>query len=142
MEKNKSAAANIRIRYLMEEVVRLSALDNDVADGYIVRYLDEVIYLVKQAEVTYVPQSTSYTQLTQQDIDFARDYPVDKLIRFTRGKAKCISGTHDDKNPSMFHGTRMNRAVCPACNSSWSPIDIVMKQQGLGWHDAVRSLLM
>lgn len=140
MSKNKRAAANIRIRYLMDQIVEYDTYNCKLADAYIVEMLDEVIYLMEKSRVT-IPERKVTNNITKADIETAKDYPVDRLIEFKRGKAHCISGTHADKNPSMFFGHRKNIAVCPACNSKWNSIEIVMQQQGLNFYDAVRSLL-
>jgi hypothetical protein len=78
-------------------------------------------------------------EVTPQMIEQARQVPVDTLIEFTHGKCHCPF--HDDKIPSMFHGTRENRAVCPSgCNDSWDSIGLTQKLDGLSFHDAVRKL--
>jgi len=84
------------------------------------------------------PVVTRSDEVTPQMIEQARHVPVDTLIEFIHGKCHCFN--HDDKKPSMFNGTRENRAVCPVCADSWDSIGLTMKIDGLSFHDAVRKL--
>jgi len=76
--------------------------------------------------------------LTDEMIEQARNYPVDKLIEFTRGTA--IAFCHDDKRPSMFYGTRTNTAQCPVCCKSFDSISILMERDGMPFKEAVTNL--
>lgn len=76
--------------------------------------------------------------ITDDDIESARRYPVDKLIDFSRGKAKAFC--HEDKNPSMFHGTKFNLAICPVCDKKFDSIAILMQRDGVAFKDAVNQL--
>lgn len=76
--------------------------------------------------------------ITDEMIARAKSFPVDKLIDFTRGK--CHAFCHEDKNPSMFHGTRLNLAVCPVCDKKFDPIAILMQRDGMSFIAAVKEL--
>lgn len=76
--------------------------------------------------------------ITDDMIDQARRYPVDRLVEFKRGKA--TAWCHEDRNPSLYHGTRTNTAVCPVCDLKFGPIDILTKRDGMSFKNAVRSL--
>lgn len=78
------------------------------------------------------------TGLSEEMIEAARRFPVDRLVEFTRGKA--TAWCHEDRNPSLYHGTRRNVAVCPVCNRTFNPIDILMDRDGLSFAEAVKAL--
>ena len=77
-------------------------------------------------------------QITDEQIAIARAYPIDKLIKFTRGKA--TAPCHDDRNPSMYHGTIKNVAVCPVCDKKWGPLDWLIEIEGKTFIEAVKEL--
>ena len=77
-------------------------------------------------------------EITDDQIATARAYPIDRLIKFHRGKA--TAPCHEDRNPSMYHGTRKNVAVCPVCDKKWGPIDWLMEIEGKTFVEAVREL--
>lgn len=76
--------------------------------------------------------------ITPEMISRARDYPVDSLVDFKRGKT--AAWCHEDRNPSMYHGTRTNTAVCPVCDKKFDSIGILMERDGLSFIDAVNNL--
>ena len=78
------------------------------------------------------------SDITDDMIERAKLYPVDKLIDFTRGKAICFN--HDDRAPSMYHATRAQRANCPVCDRSFNAIDILMERDGMNFKAAVKQL--
>jgi len=82
---------------------------------------------------------TDDSQLSEDQIEQARQYPIEKLIDFNRGKA--IAFCHDDKNPSLYHARRTNRANCPVCDRSFNPVDVLMIRDGMSFASAVRNLL-
>lgn len=75
---------------------------------------------------------------TQEEIDRANSHPIENLIEVRRGVAKCISGSHSDKHPSM--DVRNNFAYCYACGYSGDVISVAQKLYGLSFQDAVRRL--
>jgi hypothetical protein len=76
--------------------------------------------------------------ITDEMIQAARDYPIHHLIDFNRGKA--IAFCHEDRNPSMYHQTRLNRACCPVCDKSFDSIEVLIKRDGMTFKSAVNSL--
>ena len=84
------------------------------------------------------PIKSSGDDVTDDDIQEARKYPIGKLVEFKRGKIACPF--HDDKNPSAFHGTRTNTLVCPVCAKTWDSISILQQRDGYQFLDAVRQL--
>ena len=84
------------------------------------------------------PVKPSEGAITDGDVDTARAYPVDQLVKFTHGKATAFC--HNDKSPSMFHGFRLNLAVCPVCDRRFNSIDILVHRDGYSFIDAVKHL--
>lgn len=113
------------------------AIMNDIAAGK----LDEMIELTKQmkaCERRMKDIDKKRDGITDEMIERARAYPIDKLIKFTRGKA--TAPCHDDRNPSMYHGTRKNVAVCPVCDKKWGPLDWLIEIEGKTFVEAVKEL--
>lgn len=77
--------------------------------------------------------------ITDEMIARAKETPIDSVVEFTRGKTRAWC--HDDNNPSMYHGTRTNTAVCPVCDKKFDPIAVLMTRDGMNFPDAVRSLI-
>ena len=77
-------------------------------------------------------------RISDEDIESAREYPVSLLVPFVRGKA--TAWCHSDRNPSLFHGTRKNLAVCPVCDKKFGPIDICIERDGMSFSEAVKFL--
>ena len=84
------------------------------------------------------PVKPSDCDISEDDIYTARAVTVDKLIKFNRGKA--VAFCHEDKNPSMFHATRKNLAICPVCDRMFGPIDILIERDGMTFIEAVKYL--
>ena len=79
------------------------------------------------------------TEINQDMIDRAREYPLSSLIEIQRNKsARCISGTHADKNASM--DTRNNFAYCYACGWNGDSIAVYQKLHGASFVEAVKNL--
>lgn len=77
-------------------------------------------------------------KITDDMIEQAKEYPVTGLVEFVRGKA--LAFCHDDHSPSAYHGSRVNRLMCPVCDKSFSSIDILIHRDGMSFPDAVRFL--
>lgn len=73
---------------------------------------------------------------TDDEIDRANSFPMDQLIEFNRA-GKAHAPCHDDKNPSMYYGKRMNLGVCPVCDKRWTPVKWCVDQMGMGFREAV-----
>jgi len=76
--------------------------------------------------------------ITDEMIEQARNYPIEKLVEFTRGKARAFC--HEDKNPSAYHATRVNRLNCPVCDKSFDPIGILTERDGMSFKEALTTL--
>ena len=77
-------------------------------------------------------------QITPDMIARAREYPITQLIEFTRGKTRCISGTHEDKHPSM--SLKDNFAHCFSCGYHADSIAVCMQIKNLSFQEAVKWL--
>lgn len=107
---------------------RLMTIDELVAAA---RELHTLARLVNGAE-------RQKERISDEQIEIARSVPVNTLVEFVRGKARAWC--HEDRNPSMFFGTRANVAVCPVCDKKFGPIDVLMSRDGLTFIDAVKQL--
>src|SRR4030067_3083324 len=68
-------------------------------------------------------QKPNDERITPADIERARQYPLENLLTNIRhSKTNCISGSHEDKNPSMDirNGRSEERRVGKECRSRWS----------------------
>jgi len=70
--------------------------------------------------------------------DRAKSYPIDRLIRFTRFKAKCI--WHEDNDPSMHYYKKKNKVYCFSCKKGGDALDVVMQQQNCTLREAISFL--
>ena len=77
------------------------------------------------------------TEITDDDIERARNFPIENLIKVGRnGMAICIG--HDDKRPSM--NCKNNFAYCHSCGFHADPIGIYMKINNANFVEAVKAL--
>lgn len=97
-------------------------------------------YYLMSAFRNHMKGKTADDDITDDMIARARSHPIELIIEFTRGKARCINPNHDDRNPSMYHGTRTNTAQCPACGGKWDAIGAYMVITGMNFPEAVRKL--
>jgi len=77
-------------------------------------------------------------RITDEQIELAKATPITNVIEFKRGKA--TAWCHEDRNPSMYHGTRKNVAVCPVCDRKFNAVDVLMDRDGLTFVEAVVQL--
>lgn len=76
--------------------------------------------------------------ITDDMIERARQYPIDKLIAFQKGAA--LAWCHDDKRPSLTWDKKRNRAKCWPCDKSFDSIAVLMERDNMSFRDAVRAL--
>jgi hypothetical protein len=76
--------------------------------------------------------------LTDRDIALAKEYPIDELIEFKHGMAKCI--WHDEKTSSMHYYARTNTVHCFGCGKSGDSIDVYQVLNGCDFISAVKAL--
>ena len=141
---------NARRRFLLDEIELLDLeiafyqdYQGELDSEYFALYclsdvcLQRAKYMSELRSIKNVNKPSN--RITDADIERARDYPVNQLIEFTRGKA--IAFCHEDRNPSMFYGSRTNTAQCPVCGKSFDAIAVLMDRDGYSFVDAVKSLI-
>lgn len=80
------------------------------------------------------------SRITQTDIERAKAYPIENLLTNVRnGKTNCISGTHEDRHPSM--DIRNNFAYCYSCGWTGDVIAVYMKLNNTDFITSVKSLI-
>jgi len=133
MGVSRLAAARMRSRFLLESIEVYEQMeDKDVADIWILECLDEIISLNKKIVITHTPPDS----ITDTDIQIAKEYPIEEVIEFYRGKA--LAFCHEDKTPSLVK--RKNRAICYPCNKSFNAIDVLIYRDGYSFVEAVKRL--
>jgi len=78
------------------------------------------------------------SDITDEMVAAAKSVPVDTLLEFQGGYAYCL--WHEEDNPSLHYHGKSNRVKCFSCGFGGSPVDIIIKREGLGFKDAVRYL--
>ena len=79
-------------------------------------------------------------EITDDMIQRARSTPIETIIEFKRRLTHCIIPDHADKNPSMYHGTKTNSAICPACGAKYDSIGAYQIMYGCDFKTAVKRL--
>jgi hypothetical protein len=126
-----STVINLRVRFALQAAETWEELEPEIA----ARWYEEIINM-KQIESKLNQKHTN--GITDEQIAIAKEYPIDRLIEFTRGKA--TAWCHDDKTPSLHHHRQANRAHCFPCGKSYNPIDVLMQRDNMSFIDAVRAL--
>lgn len=137
MGKHPRAAANIRIRYLCQQIEELLPHDHPIAQLWIVEALEEIYELIKKGKTPVFAKESS-NSLTDEMIEIARDFPIEDLVDFQRGKA--YSWCHQDTRPSLCHWRKANKATCFVCDKKFDSIAVLMERDGYSFIDAVRAL--
>lgn len=141
-----TAAAKMRIRYLQEQLTYWIHYLNDeiygvvLPSGEVVLPYADMDTIIGELVALSAPQPKEVKKdsITDEMIEEAKKYPVDKLIEFKSGKTKCFN--HADKAPSMFFGFRLNLACCPVCDKTWDSIQILIDRDGRSFRQAVKEL--
>lgn len=68
----------------------------------------------------------------------AKAYPIDSLIEFRQGKARCL--WHHEKTGSMHYYDESNRVYCFGCSKGGDAIDVYMAMNGVSFKEAVEKL--
>lgn len=135
MQVSYEYAARCRIRFAMGQAISHIESGDEVWINQGNKMLDGIAKLM-QTLVKRPPVEGE--QITDDMLMVARAYPIQNLITFYHGKAHAFC--HDDKHPSLFHGTRSNRAVCPVCDLKFDPIAVLVDRDGMDFKDAVKNL--
>lgn len=114
------------------------AIASTIADDYRKRITDIAMQITTlRREESGAITKTKYSDA---EIDRANETPMTCLIEFGRN-GKAHAPCHDDRNPSMYYGARMNLAVCPVCDKKWNPVKWCVDQMGMSFPEAVEYLL-
>lgn len=138
-------AVQLRVAYLTAEMriscQRIDAyLDSDdpVAIWMASYEQDALIRKARKVRKLSIALSEQQTGITDQQIEQARSVPIEQVIPFQNGVARCFA--HQDKRPSLSHWKKANKASCFVCNRHWNPIDVLVERDGMTFAAAVRSL--
>lgn len=134
-----SKAIRYRLKYLANQVALncayIQGKTNAPPMKSIPECFDEIVSLCKRRD--NLGKKIKGT-VTDDMIEAASNYPVERLVELVRGKTKAWC--HEDKNPSAYHGTRTNTIVCPVCDKKFNAIQILMIRDGKTFFDAVKEL--
>lgn len=72
------------------------------------------------------------------DVTGAKKFPIDQLIEFRGGMAKCIF--HGERTASMKYNRGTNTVYCFSCNQKWDAIDVYMKINAVQFGEAIKRL--
>lgn len=84
-----------------------------------------------------VPNS-HYQAKTDTKVDWAKTYPINKLIEFKYKKACCI--WHNEKTPSLSYYPKTNTVYCFGCGKHGDAIDVYREIHTCGFKQAVEDL--
>lgn len=73
------------------------------------------------------------------DVTRAKAFPIDQMIQFKEGFAKCLVDT-DEKTGSMKYNKGTNTVYCFGCSQKWDAIDVYMKLHNVPFKEAIKSL--
>jgi hypothetical protein len=136
-----TAALKMRMRYVVQQLdkgIDWMLDESSMPDIMPGEAINELISCNKGLLESKIKPSAN--TVTPEMIEKARQVPVDSLIEFIRGSARCFA--HEDKSPSMYFGSRTNTAQCPVCNKHWDSIQILKERDGLTFHEAIRKLCL
>ena len=75
-------------------------------------------------------------ELTEHEIEQARNVPMEKLLETRRGYARCPF--HNEKTPSL--SIKGNLWHCFGCNDGGDSISFIMKSKNLNFKEAIKCL--
>lgn len=150
LEVDPQWAISRRMEFLNQKIVELknkqqSALqllsgNNELGRFLLLDTLKLLSEEIKKYEIEVNFKNTGKgSQITQTDIERARSYPLENLLQNIRNnKTHCISGTHEDRRPSM--DTRNGFAYCYSCGWQGDAIAVFMKLNSVDFVTAVKAL--
>lgn len=149
-EENKEFYEECRIRYMVGEKIRLEELLGRYRDAIekeksSVRKIGLANGMEKaEKEWKKVVANLDYFTgrregISEDMITQAREVPLQNILEVNQmGFARCVSGNHEDKNPSMY--CKKGFAYCFSCSWTSDPIGVVMARDGVNFPEAVRRL--
>lgn len=124
-----------RLLDVADEIQQADEVMAELAFRELVELAEEQRTLAGIIRQTIKPQTSG---LTQEQIEQARQVPIDRIVTFTRGKA--VAWCHSDNNPSLTFMGKTNRAWCPVCDKWFNPIDVLTQRDAQSFTSAVRTL--
>lgn len=91
-----------------------------------------------KAHTKIVPKNVPRKTFDNDRVTNAKQYPMDELITFKQGKAKCL--WHAEKSGSLHYYQQDNRAYCFGCGKRYDAIDAYMKLNNVSFSKAVNEL--
>lgn len=149
---DRTQALKFRLSYVREKISDnkkfLEELENDVkgSTGLTKAFLEQSIQTTKNQIVKLQKQhsrlvtpSSSIQGITDDDVQAAREHPVENLMDFGRS-GRCRAFCHKSNTESMAHNKRDNKVMCFVCNKSFNPIDVLVERDGYEFIEAVKEL--
>lgn len=103
--------------------------------------IDKLSHQIRWLRLGLAKVNTNSNSLTDDQIQQARDFPVEDLIDTKRIRRMWCCPFHEEDSPS-FHIYRENSWHCFGCSAHGkNAIDFVMKKNNLGFVEAVRFLI-
>lgn len=106
-------------------------LERETYSGLVKKILD------LQGEIISLRKPERPSEITEDMILRAREYPFAELHEFKRNQAVCPF--HEDRDPSM-HLFPDNHVYCFSCQKGWDTIAFVQERDGLSFPEAVKQL--
>jgi hypothetical protein len=123
-------------RTMVQQMSGSNVQDRDFIFDVLMRTQKEIhdyereIYFIEHAD------RINKSEITDEMIDRAKEYPIEQLIEVKRNLALCIN--HSERKPSM--NCKNNFAYCHSCGWSGDTISIKMKLTDCTFIEAVKSL--
>lgn len=90
-------------------------------------------------EIERIDRKFTPEQITDDMIERARNYPIERLVDFDR-TGKSIAFCHADKTPSLSWWKKGNKATCFPCNKRFDTISLLMERDNFTFAEAVKRL--
>lgn len=141
MDIDPIVALRMRYRYLKEyaEDMKSVYLKEKTIDPYFWWWVDAAMQVQSLVDFAKQYKHNKPKLLKNMITDFmiqnAAKYPIPQLVEIVHGRTTAFC--HDDKNPSAYYGSRVNRLFCPVCAKSFNPINILMERDGMSFPSAV-----
>jgi len=112
-----------------------------IAWGYLETMVDHYVWYKEELKKCLIVVKTikDNPMITDDDIDRAKEYPIDQLIDFVGGFAPCIF--HNEKTGSMKFYPSTNSTYCFGCHKAADAITIYRTLNNCDFRTAVRNLL-
>ena len=111
------------------------------------RYLLELEELRKQFQPTLrlielrrQPKTENSNTITDEDIQKAKEYPLENLLPEEVKRGMTLCPLHNEKSPS-FQVKKNNTFVCYGCGEHGDSIDLYMKMNNAKFLEAVKALI-